>query len=322
MTPPDPIDIADEREYAWLLERSDTLAGAMVEVWRSVPVRAGSIISALFAYPLRLVLLTATVLLVAALMLGMILVAAVAPVTLFTLVEPWLPDGVWLAALVLAAATMLAYLLMALVAHLHIASRGPEAVDELPAFLRDDIVAKPVAAGEAWSADHTLHVSHEGSRRRLYAAVLLVLGILLQGVAVVRGEAWFAGPVDGTLAWALFFARSLFDTVLLGIPSAVVPPWSAIAPAGRAGEVLMVGVDLCFAAGLLALLVSSLSTAFKLRELFNGTTRDLADYLHDADVSGGDTVTIHRVAVVRPLDRTEVVTLSKSEFFERLGATR
>jgi hypothetical protein len=101
MTPPDPIDIADEREYAWLLERSDTLAGTLVEVWRSVPVRAGSIISALFAYQLRLVLLAATVLLVAALMLGMILVAAVAPVTLFTLVEPWLPDGVWMALLVL-----------------------------------------------------------------------------------------------------------------------------------------------------------------------------------------------------------------------------
>src|SRR5690606_29783427 len=150
---------------------------------------------------------------------------------------------------------------------------------------------------------------------------LLVLGIAFQFAAVVGAQRWFTGPVDSTLAWALFFARSLFDTAFLGIPSAVVPPWSAVAPAGRAGDMLMVGVDLCFAAGLLTLIFGSLATAFRLRELFNGTTRDLADYLHGVgDATDEDKLMIHRVAVVRPLDETEVVSMDRGEFFARMKA--
>lgn len=315
----DPIDVADPREYAWLLERSDTFTGSLVEVWNSVPVAPGSWVGRLVGYPLRFVLLAVTVSVVAALALAMVVVAGVTPVTLFTLVEPVLPPAVWLVLLAAAGAIVAGYLMMALTVHLQRAARGDEALADMSPFLTEGVVAGPAADGSGWNPDDSLHVSHERARRRLFATLILMIGIVLQFTAVVLGEAWFEGPADSTIGWAFFFGRSLFDTALLGIPAALVPPWSALEPAGRPGQLLMVGVDLCFAAGLLALLAASLASTLTLRELFNGSTRDLADYLEDSDVSDGDALTIHRVAVVRPLDPDGVVSLTKAEFFQRVG---
>lgn len=314
----DPIDVADPREYAWLLERSDTFTGSLVEVWKSVPVAPGSWGGRLVGYPLRFLLLAATVGVVATLVLAMVVVAGVTPVTLFTLAEPMLPGTVWLVLLGGAGAILVGYLMIALTVHLQRAARGDEALADMSPFLTDGVVAGPPADGSGWNPDDSLHVSHERARRRLFATLILMIGVVLQFTAVVLGEAWFAGPVESAMSWALFFARSLFDTALLGIPAALVPPWSALEPAGRAGDLLMVGVDLCFAAGLLALMASSLASTLTLGELFNGSTRDLADYLEDSDVSSGDALTIHRVAVVRPLDPDGVVSLTKAEFFERV----
>ncbi len=311
----DPLDIADPREYAWLLERTGTYTDHIVDVWRAVPIAPGSWVGRLLGYPVRLLLLAFTVGLTATLVLGMVVAAGATPVTLFTLVEPLFAPAVWLTLLAVAGAVVVGYMLLALTVHLQIAARGDEVVTEMSDFLTEGIVARTVDESAGWRPDDSIHVSHERARRRMFASLLLILAILLQCSAVSLGEMWFTGPVDSTWSWALFFARSLFDTALLGIPAALVPPWSALEPIGRAGQLLVVGVDLCMAAGLLTLVAASLASTLKIRELFNGTTRDLADYLHDNDVSEMGSLTIHRVAVVRPLDRARVLSLTKGEFF-------
>lgn len=316
----DGIDITDEREYAWLLERTGTLASSMAEVWQSIPIAPGSWWGALLGYPSRFLLLGVTVLLTGSLVLGMVVAVGMTPVALFTLVEGWLPDWLWFTLLGVAGVASAGYLLLAVTAYMQLAVRGEEAATELPAFLAEGIVARPVETGQGWKSEDAVHISHDRSRRRLFASCLLILGLNLQFATVVLGPGWFTGPVDGTWAWVLFFGRSLFDVALLGIPSVVIPPWSALEPSGWPGQLLVVAVDLCFAAGLLTLMVDSFSSQLKPRELFHGTTRDLADFLGDADISEGAALTIHRVAVLRPLDRERVVTLTKAEFLRQVSS--
>ena len=315
----DPLQIADPREYAWLLERTGTLTDGLVDVWRAVPIAPGSWAGRLLGYPVRLLLLGATVALTATLALAMVVVAGATPVTLFALVEPMLPRAVWLTLFTASGAVMIGYMLLALTVHLQIAARGTEVVAGMSDFMTEGIVARPVDDAAGWSADDSIHVSHERARHRLFASGLLVLAIALQCTAVSLGDTWFTGSVDSAWSWALFFARSLFDTALLGIPGPLLPPWSALEPAGRAGQLLVVGVDLCMAGGLLTLVATNMASSLKVRELFNGTTRDLADYLTDGDVSAQGTMTIHRVAVVRPLDKASVLSMTKEEFFESVG---
>lgn len=321
MPSPAPIDVADEREYAWLLERTDTLTASLMEVWQAIPIAPGSWMAAVVGYPARLLLVGLTATVTGVLVLALVLAVGVTPVTLFAPAEPFLPDGVWFAALGVVAAGVGLYLLLAVIAHLQLSARGRETEAELPAILRDHIVARPVAPGASWQPGEALHISHEWSRRDLFAALVLMLGVLAQFLAVVQRDAWFTGAVDGVWSWGLFFARSLFDTAFLGIPSALVPPWSTIQPAGMAGELVMVAVNLCFAAGFLSMFLTRFASTLRLREVFNGTTRDLADYLHSGDLSDGGALTIHRVAVMRPLDPGQVLSLSKAEFFQGIGGS-
>lgn len=37
----DDLDLADEREYAWLLVRSDTLLDTLLDAWRALPTNEG-----------------------------------------------------------------------------------------------------------------------------------------------------------------------------------------------------------------------------------------------------------------------------------------
>ena len=46
--------------------------------------------------------------------------------------------------------------------------------------------------------------------------------------------------------------------------------------------------------------------------------RKLIDYLENVDISTPDALTIHRVAVVHPLDESRVTTCTKGEFFRRV----
>lgn len=321
MPPPDPIDIGDEREYAWLLERADTLLSALADVWQVVPIDEASLASRVVGVPLRLVIVGVTAVITFALVMPMVLGAAVAPVALFTLVEAWLPDKIWWVLIGVGVLVMAAHTLMGLAAYLHTLTRGDPSGETLPTWLREGFVADAAEPGAVWDPDKTQHVSHGHARTIFFAAAFLVIGIGVQFGAVVGAERWFVGPVDSTVAWALFFARSLFDTAFLGIPSAILPPWSAIATAGLTGDLIMVVVDLFFAAGALTLIVTSMGTSLRPREVFHGTTRDLADYLHQSDISDGAALTIHRVAVLRPLNEDEVVTIGKDEFFDRITAS-
>jgi hypothetical protein len=318
MPPLDPIDIADEREYAWLLERSDTMLSAFADVWQAVPINPDSIASQVAGLPLRLLLSALALAVTLALVIPMFLAAAITPVAVFTLVEGWLPDWVWWTLIGICVLAMALHTLMGLAAYLHTTGHADPSGNTLPDWLREGFVAETAEPGGAWDPDRTQHVSHGHARRTFFAAALLIIGIAVQFAAVVGAERWFNGPVDSAVAWALFFARSLFDTAFLGIPSAILPPWSAIATAGLAGDLIMVAVDLFFAAGVLTLLITTMGTAFRPRELFHGTTRDLADYLHASDISDKGTLTIHRVAVLRPLDEDEVVTIGRDEFFDRV----
>ncbi len=61
---------------------------------------------------------------------------------------------------------------------------------------------------------------------------------------------------------------------------------------------------------------------FRPREIFTGTARDLADYLENVDISTPDSLTIHRVGVVHPLDESRVISCSKGAFFQRVRETQ
>ncbi len=318
MPTPDSIDIADPREYAWLLERSDTLLSSFAEVWNVVPIAEGSVVARVVGIPLRFLAVAITIAMGLAIAGPMVLAAAVTPVATFALVEPWVPDLVWWIVIGAALAFMAAYTVMGLAAFLHTVAHGDASGEGLPHWLRDGLVAAAAEPDAAWDPDKVQHVSHTHARTQLFAASFLMIGVLIQCGAVAGADRWFTGPIDNTVAWALFFARSLFDTALLGIPAAILPPWSAIGTTGLAGDLLMVAVDVFFAAGALTLFIKSMGTALRPRELFHGTTRDLADYLHASDISGADKLTIHRVAVLRPLDEAEVVTIGKADFFRRV----
>ncbi len=70
-----------------------------------------------------------------------------------------------------------------------------------------------------------------------------------------------------------------------------------------------------WAAGFITLMILIMVPAFRPREIFTGTARDLADYLENVDISTPDGLTIHRVAVVHPLDPEQVFTCTKRELF-------
>lgn len=304
------IDLQDDREYAWLLVRSDTLTAELLKVWNSVPIRAGSAVAAALGYPARFLMAAATVLITVPLMLAILIGAAQIPVAVFAWVHPLLPGTVWLVLLWTLGVVLGGHLAYSVGLWLHRASQTEQPV-------------APAADTEqgAWNRWQSVHVGHDSARSGLFAGLSLVLGIILQCTAVVLGAEHFAGAVDQAWAWPVLFGEQLFSTMLLGIPGSFLPAFASIEAASATGRLLTVGVDVFYAAGVITLSVMTLSSAFKVRELFNGTVRDLADHLENFDLSGGSRLIIHRVAVLRPLDENEVVTVSKDDFFGLIATT-
>jgi len=336
------IDLRDEREYAWLLVRSDTLTGEFIKVWRMIPVRAGSILSGMIGYPLRFLTLFGTLLLTALIMLAILIVAAQIPVTIFAYLHPFLAGWVWLTLLAAVGLSLAGYLLFSVGSWLQSAAQE----DDLPGGADSRSVTEGLgatgepSAGEpysgkpstgegsqhlapaedapgTWDRWQTLHVNHESARNSLFGGLSVGIAVVLQCTAVVLGPQCFEGPVGTGWQWPFLFGEQLFNPMLLGIPAGFLPTYAAIQPSAPLGQLLMTGVDLFYVSGVIAMTVLILSSAFKIRELFNGTTRDLADHLENTDISGAKQLMIHRVAVLRPLDETEVVSLTKEAFLER-----
>lgn len=290
----------------------------LVEMWELVPVRPGSWLSYLVGYPLRLLIVTLFAVIALAIGLGVMIIAFQLPVALFAFVHRLLPDLVWQVILGLVGVSVLGYLILAVAAWLASAARdGGQPPAATPALL-EGVVPAPVDTTAGWDRWRSLHVGHDSTRGTLFASGFLVLGIVWQCEAVLAGGDAFIGPVETAWRWPLMFAEQLFQTMLLGIPIGLMPELAGIAPSGTTGRLLLTGVNIFYASGAIALMVQLFVPAFKPRELFKGTTRELADHLENADISSGTALTIHRVGVVRPLDEAETVSLSKAEFFTSL----
>lgn len=319
---PAAVDVSDEREYAWLLVRTGTATGSLIRIWRFVPIRQGSIVAAALGYPLRLLLVISLFSLSCATVLISLVALAQIPVLLFAYAHPMLPDQIWTWLLGSCAAGLGVFLAFVTGIWLQHAARGHEPVPKAGGSISDHIVAQTVAATEAWNRWNSLHVSHESARSALFAGISIVLGVVLQCLAVTVAAEHFSGPVDTAWRWPLSFGQQLLNTALLGIPEGNIPNLGGIEPVTMLGRLLTVGVDVFYAAGLIAFAAQSLGSIFKMRELFNGTARDLADYLENFDVSRAGTLTIHRVAVVRPLDESQCISLTKEELLRQIGPSR
>lgn len=309
------LALSDTNEYAWLLVRS-SLTQAIVETWEWVPIAPGSRIARLLGYPLRFLVLLVSLVVAVALSLALIIPIVQVPVTLFAAVDHFLPARWWLILLGVFGAILAGYLLVAVGVWLQQAARGDEP-GPLAAGLADQVVAQSTEGG--WNRWHSVHISHDSSRAALFGGLAVSLGVVLQCLAVVVGERSFSGPVDSTWQWPLLFGQHFFSTLFLGIPEGLLPPLSQIAPAHWTGNLLVAAINVAYASGAIALLVLTVVPAFKPRELFKGTVRDLADYLENFDITAGAKLMIHRVGVVRPLDEREVVSVSKAEFFAQLA---
>jgi len=222
-----------------------------------------------------------------------------------------LPDAAWFVALGALGLSLAGYFACSVGSWLQAAGRTQDSLGGRTA-------ASAAADGhpEGWKGRDSLHVDHRSARSALFAGLSVAIGIVLQCTAVVSGDRFFDGPVDTPFAWSVLFAEQLFNTTLRGMPASSLPTFATIQPDVVPGRLLAVGVDVFYVAGVLAMGMRILASTFRMRELFQGSVRDLADYLENFDVSKGDRLTIHRVAVLRPLYREMVISLSKDEFFE------
>ncbi len=312
------IVIADPREYAWLLVRSRSLSRELLAVWNLCPWRGTFWLTRAAATLLRLLLLLVTALLSGALGFALLLLTAQIPVAALALLRPLLPSALWLVLWGGAAIILVGYLVLALVTALRLSSKPETAARHAEGAITRYVV--PPTDG-TWRSDQSLHVRHPASRQMVFAALYFVLGVLVQGMAVAIGPAGFTGDVTWW-QWPLLFGERLLNTALLGLPASFLSPVSTIAPAGWWMTGLLVFGDILWAAGFITLMVLILAPAFRSREVFTGTARDLADYLENVDIATPDSLTIHRVAVVHPLDESRVITCTKGEFFERIRETK
>ena len=317
-THPINIDIQDDREYAWLLVRSGTVTDSLINIWNFIPIRKGSIVAAIVGYPLRLALVAALFMLSASLTLLILVALAQLPVAAFSLVHPLLPDVLWLFIIGSVGVSLAVYLAAATGIWLQSAARGREAGSVRIGALSSDVLAKPVSSTTGWNRWDSLHVSHESARSGLFAGLSVALGFIMQCLTVIAGPAHFEGHVEAAWRWPVAFGEQLMTTILLGIPEGIVPTFGGIEPVTTLGRLLLVGVDVFYAAGLIGLGVLMFASLFKVRELFNGSTRDLADYLENFDLSRNGALMIHRVATVRPLDERQCISMTREELFQRV----
>lgn len=308
------IRLNDEREYAWLLVRSDTVVGELIKCWQVVPIRAGSRLSAAVGYPIRLLL----VVLGALLFIGVTLVLVAGlfelPVLAFAYVHRFLPPLLWQVVLWALGAVLLVGLAVSLGAWLGTAARANAATPPISSDIARHVLPSAIDPAAGWNRWRSVHVGHESSRAILFAGNFIGLGIVVQCLAVLAGADAFAGPVAAAWRWPVLFAEQLFHTMLLGITAGLVPGVAELVPASTAGQVLLALVNVFHASGIVTMMMLVMASSFKPRELFRGTTRDLADHLENRDVSSGANLMIHRVGVVRPLDPSETLSLRKDEF--------
>lgn len=316
------LDIQDDREYAWLLVRSGTVTDSLIKIWNFIPIRKGSVVAAIVGYPLRLALVITLFTLSASLTLLILVALAQIPVAVFAMVRPLLPNMLWLAVIGGIGIWLAVYLAVATGIWLQAAARGQEASSGLVGALSNDVLAKPVSSTQGWSRWDSLHVSHESARSGLFAGLSVCLGFILQCLAVIAGPTHFEGSVDVAWRWPVAFGEQLLTTALLGIPDGLFPTFGGITPTTALGRLLLVGVDVFYAAGVIGLGILMFTSLFKVRELFNGSTRDLADYLENFDLSRRGTMMIHRVATVRPLDQQQCVSMTREELFQQVRADR
>lgn len=308
------ITLSDDREYAWLLVRSDTLVGELAKLWRLIPVRPGSWLWAAIVFPIRLLFIVAGVLFIAVVTLGLFSVAFELPVLAFAYVHRFLPTLLWQVGLWTVGVVILGFVAMAVGVWLSVTTRKDGAASPLAPAITEHILppaSDPAAGYDRW---RSVHVGHDNSRAMLFAGNFIGLGIVVQCLAVLGGAEAFAGPVDVAWRWPVLFGEQLFHTMLLGITAELIPGLSAIVPATTEGRLLLALVSVFHASAVFTMMVLVMASSFKPRELFKGTTRDLADYLENADTSSGTKMMIHRVGVVRPLDEQETVSLTKAEF--------
>jgi hypothetical protein len=228
---------------------------------------------------------------------------AIGPVAIFLLVRGILPAWLWWPVLSIAGLGVVLALAGAVRTWL-----GPDAASD-PTH----------SVGTEWDPDESLNLSHASSRGFTVAIYLTLLCWVLACATVLLDGVWFTGPTDEMIPWLLYLSHLAVDTILLGMVSVVVPEPSGIEAVGWLGQAATVLLRLTVAAGALSVLGSIAISAFRPRELFNGTVRQLADHVWNTDVSDDDALTIHRVAVVRPLPESEVLTFSKGELYQRLG---
>jgi hypothetical protein len=312
------IDIQDDREYAWLLVRSGTVTDSLIKIWNFIPIRKRSIVAAAFGYPLRLALVITLFALSASLTLLTLVALAQLPVAAFALARPLLPDILWLVVIGSVGVSLTIYFAVATGIWLQAAARGQEAGSERISALSTGVLARPVSPTGGWNRWDSLHVSHESARSGLFAGLSVGLGFVMQCLTVIAGPAHFEGSVEAAWRWPVAFGEQLMATALLGIPAGIVPTFGGIEPVTALGRLLLVGVDIFFAAGVIGLGVIMFSSLFKVRELFNGSTRDLVDYLENFDLSSKGKLMIHRVAVVRPLDERQCVSMTREELFRQV----
>lgn len=308
------ITLSDDREYAWLLVRSDTVVGELARIWRMIPVRPGSWLWAAAVFPIRLLLVVGGALLFAALTLATFSVVFELPVLAFAHVHRFLPTLLWQVALGTVGVIILGFLAIAVGVWLSAATRTDGEAAPLSPAITEHILPSAIDPAVGYDRWRSVHVGHDNSRAMLFAGNFLGLGIVVQCLAVLAGAEAFAGPVEVGWRWPVLFGEQLFHTMLLGITAELSPGLSAIAAATTEGRLLLALVNVFHASGVITMMVLVMASTFKPRELFKGTTRDLADYLENSDTSSGTKMMIHRVGVVRPLDEQETVSLTKAEF--------
>lgn len=185
------------------------------------------------------------------------------PVILFVYARPLLPDGFCLIVLCGCGIVVALFLALATGVWLQGAARGQDEIWGKISALSADMVVRPVSTSEGWNRWGSLHVSHESARAGLFAGGCVLLGFVFQCLAVLAGPAHFAGPIGVSWRWSLTFGEQLVATTLLGIPEGNVPTFGRIEPVTTIGRLLVVWVDIFYAAGVIGLGVLMFSSLFQ-----------------------------------------------------------
>ncbi len=293
------LRIDDDREYAWLLERDGTLLEILATSIVPPPEPGEGRLRRVSLGVLDLGFRVALALFLLVLAIGMIVAFSVGPAAVFLLLRPLAPAWVWWM-LVSAAQAVILFLMLTWA---------------LEWVAQDPLPSEEVGDQGPWRRMESLNMLHESSRAFAFGAAFMLSGWCVAVAMVLLGDWAFAGPTGGFGPWLLHFGHLAIDTILLGMLGTVLDPPGGIEPVNGPGRALSVALRLAVAAGATSLAVHVFSGEFRPRELFRGTVRNLADHVENTDLSKGEDLRIHRIAVVRPLPKDEVLTVTKDDFF-------